>query len=423
MGEYGILLVDDEEEVRSAILRKIDWSGIGFGQVHDAENGQDALEKIEQYKPDVLLTDIRMPYMDGLKLCEQVRKKYPSMKLLIFSGFDDFEYAKQAIKLKVTEYILKPVNVEELSEILTRVKLGLDEEIRQRRDVDRLRSNFESSIPMLQEVFLNQVINGRLGEAETASGLDKYRINLKNARKWDVFVARAQKNDQPGSEDQRLLTLSAFLLDSLSTYYRLSVFRTGDMICGIVAIDDANTKTELLDLLNELCVESRRLLGFSVSAGIGHSCMELIQMERSYKSAIEALNYGEIKAPGCAFYINDITWEQENSAAKAVASAKKYIAAHYTDPELSADEICRYLCVSPNYFSTIFKKETGQTYIAYLTAVRLEKAVELLEHTQEKTYAISERVGYLDQNYFSYVFKKKYGMSPTKYRKSREDKA
>lgn len=86
----------------------------------DAENGEDALEKIEALEPDLILTDIRMPYMDGLTLAERVRQKYPSMKIVIFSGYDDFEYAKQAIKLNVTEYILKPVNVEELTAIYRR---------------------------------------------------------------------------------------------------------------------------------------------------------------------------------------------------------------------------------------------------------------------------------------------------------------
>ena len=118
MDLYRIILVDDEEEVRKSIIRKIDWQSVGFTVVGDAENGEDALEKIENLEPDVVLTDIRMPYMDGLTLAEKIRQKYPSMKIVIFSGYDDFEYAKRAIKLNVTEYILKPVNVEELTAIL-----------------------------------------------------------------------------------------------------------------------------------------------------------------------------------------------------------------------------------------------------------------------------------------------------------------
>ena len=150
MNLYRILLVDDEEEVRKAIIRNIEWEKLGFQMAQDAENGEDALEKIEQLKPDVIMTDIRMPYMDGLTLTKRIRQKYPSMKILIFSGYDDFEYAQQAIKLNVTEYILKPVNVEELTEILNRVRENLDEEIEQRRDINLLRERYRSSLPIIR---------------------------------------------------------------------------------------------------------------------------------------------------------------------------------------------------------------------------------------------------------------------------------
>ena len=107
MSLYRILLVDDEEEVRKGIIRKIDWGHLGFQMAGDAENGEDALEKIEQLKPDVVMTDIRMPYMDGLTLAGRIRQKYPSMKVLIFSGYDDFEYAQQAIKLNLVFSVRK----------------------------------------------------------------------------------------------------------------------------------------------------------------------------------------------------------------------------------------------------------------------------------------------------------------------------
>lgn len=89
------MLVDDEEEVRTSIIRKIDWQDAGFEVIGDAENGKEALEKIEQNEPDVVLTDIRMPYMDGLEMAENIRQRYPSIKIVIFSGFDEFEYAKK----------------------------------------------------------------------------------------------------------------------------------------------------------------------------------------------------------------------------------------------------------------------------------------------------------------------------------------
>ena len=174
MGLYRILLVDDEEEVRRGIIRKMEWESLGFEVAGDAENGEEALEKVEQLQPDVVITDIRMPYMDGLTLTRRIRQKYPSMRVLIFSGFDDFEYAQQAIKLNVTEYILKPVNVEELSEILTRVRENLDEEIEQRSNINSLRESYLRNQPILRELFLNDLVRGATDEEAVMPKMEEY---------------------------------------------------------------------------------------------------------------------------------------------------------------------------------------------------------------------------------------------------------
>ena len=197
MDLYRIILADDEEEVRKSIIKKIDWQAAGFEVVGDAENGREALEKIEALEPDVVMTDIRMPYMDGLELIERIRRKYPSMKVLIFSGFDDFEYAKQAIKLNVTEYILKPVNVEELTGILKRVKANLDEEIEQRRNVNRLRESYQHSLPILRELFLNDLARGSIPPEQAEMRLKEYGVDILNAgsgwRLWSAWSRRSRR--------------------------------------------------------------------------------------------------------------------------------------------------------------------------------------------------------------------------------------
>ena len=110
MNLYTVLLVDDEEEVIRVIMKKLNWENLGFSVIGYANNGIKALEMVEEYQPDVVMTDIRMPYMDGLELSHGIRMEYPATKLLLFTGFDEFEYAKEAIHLKIADYILKPVN-------------------------------------------------------------------------------------------------------------------------------------------------------------------------------------------------------------------------------------------------------------------------------------------------------------------------
>ncbi len=533
MSLYRIMLVDDEEEVRKAIIRKIAWEQLGFVMVGDAENGEDALEKLEQLEPDVVMTDIRMPYMDGLTLSARIRDKYPSLKILIFSGYDDFEYAKQAIKLNVTEYILKPVNGEELTQILNRIRISLDEEIEQRRNITALQKSYLGSLPILRELFLNDLVRRTTDIDTVVPKLREYGIDILDARKWLAVVIHIEQIEQSEtqvlSQHQELIPISVRSLveDHLKSYCRNAIFNSADGITVIVAVDENNTQTGLINLLNDICKESKRVLEVSITVGVGHSCNSLKEISRSYQSAVDALGYRAIVGIGKTIYINDVepvicgklqldvkseaeltaavkfgpkelisnviqslvahmdevkvharqyqaymlsivncitrtmqqydldigemfdseNWytaimegiyrkeefaewllpialrmnealnhERDNTARKVILNAKEYILEHYSDPELSVETLCRYLHMSPAYFSTMFKKETGQTYINYLTQVRLDKAVELLNETDEKTYMIAQKVGYQEQNYFSYVFKKWYGISPTKYR-------
>ena len=121
MEYYKILLVDDELEIRDGMIQKLDWHQLGYDVAAAAENGVEALEKADQVQPDVIMTDIRMPFMDGLEFIEKVIERLPAVKIIVFSGFDDFEYAQQAINLGVEEYILKPISARQLEESLIKL--------------------------------------------------------------------------------------------------------------------------------------------------------------------------------------------------------------------------------------------------------------------------------------------------------------
>lgn len=535
MGLYRILLVDDEEEVRKGIIRKMEWERLGFEVAGDAENGEEALEKVELLQPDVVITDIRMPYMDGLTLTKRIRTKYPSIRVLIFSGYDDFEYAQQAIKLHVTEYILKPVNVEELSEILTRVKENLDEEIKQRRDIDSLRESYLGNLPILRELFLNDLVRGVADADAAVPKFGEYGIDILDARRWVaavIHVERAQAQTLTLPRELIPISVRGLVEDSLRGYYRFAIFNSMDEITVIMAIDEGNTQTELSNLLHDICKECRRVLEVTITVGVGYSCESLSEISHSYQSAADALGYRAIVGMGKPIYINDVepvgkgklqfsdrdeeelvaavkfgtpekidsvirefsgrmedakvharqyqvymlsiancmirlmqqhdldidemfdstaqyaevmegicrreeftdriisiacrmneimNRERDNTTHRVIQEAKEYIREHFSEPELSVETLCRHLHMSPAYFSTVFKKETGQAYVNYLTEIRLKKAVELLNETDDKTYMIAQKVGYQEQNYFSYVFKKRYGVSPTKYRGTQAD--
>ena len=312
MSLYRIMLVDDEEEVRKAIIRKIAWEQLGFVMVGDAENGEDALEKLEQLEPDVVMTDIRMPYMDGLTLSARIRDKYPSLKILIFSGYDDFEYAKQAIKLNVTEYILKPVNGEELTQILNRIRISLDEEIEQRRNITALQKSYLGSLPILRELFLNDLVRRTTDIDTVVPKLREYGIDILDARKWLAVVIHIEQIEQSEiqvlSQHQELIPISVrgLVEDHLKSYCRNAIFNSADGITVIVAVDENNTQTGLINLLNDICKESKRVLEVSITVGVGHSCNSLKEISRSYQSAVDALGYRAIVGIGKTIYINDV---------------------------------------------------------------------------------------------------------------------
>ena len=157
---YRVLLVDDEEEIRAGISRKIDWDSLGFTLAGEADNGEEALELAELVRPDVVLTDIKMPFMDGLELCRRLKRVLPAAKTVVFSGFDDFEYARKAVGMGVSEYIMKPINAQEMSGVLLRLKDQLDQQQAERRGMESLRRRDEESLPGPRGLFFTRRLGG-----------------------------------------------------------------------------------------------------------------------------------------------------------------------------------------------------------------------------------------------------------------------
>ena len=532
---YRIMLVDDEEEVRLGIIKKIDWEGNGFIVVGDAENGKEALEKAEILSPDVIITDIKMPFMDGLELGRNLANIMPSTKVIIFSGFGDFEYAHQAIKINVVEYVLKPVNAIELTEVLKRLKMKLDEEYNEKVNVETLYKHYIESIPLIREQFLVGLIEGRISKSECEQKVDLLDIDFKSNY---CIVASIQVDNSLASNGTEYISLQnegalipiaikQIVDESLGDYCKFVSF----IYCGrVIVIGNFTVKEKVLEFIkgiNEICKISERIIGLKVSAGIGHVCDNLSKISFSYDSSQNALDYRIVLGTGRGIYIDDVepdnsiklqfdeheerrllnaikignsgeiseivgelfgkfedlllplnkyriffmeimtsilklvqaynlnideifgvnfncysylegvdsisevkVWfievgirvndlikkERIYSSKALIEKAKEYVIKNYNDCDISVEILSSHLHVSPTYFSTIFKRETEMNFVNFLTTVRLEEAVRLLNTTDDKTYIIAEKVGYPEANYFSYVFKKQYGVSPSRYR-------
>ncbi|MDR2028764.1 MAG: response regulator [Treponema sp.] len=162
MSRYSFVLVDDEPEIREGIRDTIPWEDLGFSFAGARANGFEALELAERIRPDVVMTDINMPFMDGLALADRLLSALADTKVLIISGYDDFEYARKALRLQVYDYIVKPISPGEFKNVLTKLKQTLDAEQESRRDLEHIKKQLAESIPLLRERFLVHLIEGRL---------------------------------------------------------------------------------------------------------------------------------------------------------------------------------------------------------------------------------------------------------------------
>lgn len=528
MDKYTVLLVDDEEEVIQIIMKKLDWEEIGFSVVGYACNGVKALEMVEEYQPDVVMTDIKMPYMNGMELSHHIKMEYPTTKILIFTGFDEFEYAREAIHLEVEEYVLKPVNSMELTNVFRQLKMKLDQEISEKRNMEILKRYYMESLPLLQANFYSMLMEGRVREEEISGYLSDCQLSF-DGPFFCCLVVHTSSSQMP--ENMNILLLSTSVQkqaeEHLGERWKAKAFPYFENTVLIAQLKSESEITELTDDCDRFCKYALHIIGAVVTVGIGQVCGNIHDLSQSYSSARNAVSYRviygasrainvkesvpqEVSKPDLAKdaqlsnlfkmirlgsaedvtsavkqYLNhesftekslqmyhvdlmellsalyrfaanhEVTAEafpenmnvlyarlldmdadilqkwltdisllfreelldaRNRSTKSFVSRAKEYVHNNYTDEGLSLDRICKVLGVSNSYFSTVFKKKTGKSFIGYLTDYRMDQASRLLIETNNKSYIIAKQVGYADSNYFSYVFKRRFGVSPSRYR-------
>lgn len=175
---YQIIIADDEEDVREILARNINQSGKEFQVIGTAENGVDALRLVKELNPSIVITDICMPVLGGLELIKSIQDFDPSIKTVVISGHDEFSYAKKAMALGVTEYLLKPFLPEELFEVLYKIKDNLDHQIALTKNITKMQNQIEKNLIYSQERFLKKVIEGSYQESEIILEGENVQIDL-----------------------------------------------------------------------------------------------------------------------------------------------------------------------------------------------------------------------------------------------------
>ena len=519
---YRVFFVEDEVITREGIRDNVDWLANGFEFCGEATDGEMALPLLRTAQPDVLITDIKMPFMDGLQLSKVVRERMPWVKIIILSGHDEFEYARQAINLGVTDYLLKPVTVQKLQNVLQKLTVQLDQERKEQANLKKLQEQVEENRAALCERLLFKLVVGAVSPTEAIEkgqmlGLDLLarhylvmilKIELgdrseqydhdENQRVQQVMTGLMEKNPDifvlkrdwgdlvlimKGStpeylEEERDLLLDEIRQEIAKTRYRLTIGMgtskkliahisqsfvealvniqnpAGENKSGLNrAVEQAEllkvdksavenylrsgTKNEFdeffhtyLGPLGETPLKSNLIRNYifidvalataklvnDLGGDVDRVVPELnsIEMIMSNIKSIEQLREQVDKILSGALAFRDC---QPNGRYKnLIHQAIEYLEHHYTNPELSLNEMAAQANLSASHFSVVFSQETGRTFKEYLTEIRMNKAKELLRMTALRSADIAYQVGYNDPHYFSSVFKKNTGLSPIEFR-------
>lgn len=527
--KYKVILVDDEIDVAERISHKINWNEIGFEEPVICNNALEALEVSEKIKPEVVMTDITMPYMNGLELAHKLKEEYPNIRIIIFSGYDEFEYAQEAVHIQAEEYILKPIDSEKLMQIFEKTKKSLDKEYDEKQNVHKLESYYKDSLPILQESFYSSLMEGKVPVEKLEHYKNNYSIQL-DGPYYCAVIIHVSTHSLNKQINPLYVSISVRKLaeEKLCDQWNGKLFTYQGNTVMIAQLNSQDSEiTRLTDECDKFTRLAKGVADATVTIGIGRVCSNLIDISNSYAGArmavsyraiygtTKAINISEIdpeqskqvvsvsnealddvfkkirmnnqsglstaihdylsmsttkitKVPEFRFFVmqlasrlygfavvnkldqneifnsyHDIIMQVEklelkdleewmrnicfkmqqmisvkrsNTTKNFIIKAVDYVSENYTNPDLTVESICSYLNVSYAYFSTVFKKEVGKSFTSFLTELRLKRAVELLLEKDEKTYIIAHDVGYSDPNYFSYVFKKAYGVSPNKYR-------
>lgn len=393
-----VFLAEDEYVIREGIKNNIKWSENGYELCGTAGDGELAYSQILKDQPDILVTDIKMPFMDGLTLSRMVKAQFPWIEIILLTGYEDFAYARDAINIGVASYLSKPISSGNLLKEINNVGEKILEKRRKTDAAKKYEEDMNDIGQYLDEVkglfakYQNiknygnddTVKDGTRNELDEAilAEVDPRDIDRKSVKE---FLRRGEADEIEGFVRDFLLAMGKNVLSST-------------MLRQYVAMDFYFCVSEYIE--TELMLTKEEYENMTPAADI------LSDEKKTNDYLIGILNKAiELR--------ND---NNPGRYSEVVKEMLEYIDEHYSDEELSLNQIAFHVNFSPNHLSAIFRQQTGQNFIKYLTDYRMEKAKELLATTSKKSNEIGLLVGYRDPHYFSYLFKKTQGITTTQYR-------
>ena len=535
---FKVLIIDDEPIIRKGLKNIINWKNFGCEVCGEAGDGLDGSELIQKHLPDIIITDIRMPEMDGLTMLRDMKRMVPNSKVIILTGHRDFDYVHEALKLGAFDFLLKPSKIEELTSVIVRAVKELKFQMGRTEELEKLKVLFQQNIPVLREKLLYDVIYEiNTNEEDILEKLELFDISINN------FFMLIVQNDSEDTDSRDISQYDRHLYqfgiintfnEVFSDHFNvISITLNNIGIAFLVMYADKNE--DAADLIDKKCSYLQEIIrscfGFTVSIAVSSEGTELTQLPQQFKECREALEhkfylgsnsiifhgdvntffkyddhsmleklqkaliegiksgndasvterlndifsyvkgtdpmdkefiknfywntvssvnnirmclpsadndkrpeyselsglYGLIEKCCNADELNSLLEESARSVTLKVKSynnksiklilrkAVEYLQTHYHE-QVTLNEVAAHAYVSTYYISRMFKREVGKSFVDYLNEIRIEKAKEMLKDVKLKTYEVAEKVGIPDAHYFSRLFKKYVGVTPTEFR-------
>lgn len=436
---WKVFLVEDESVIREGLRDNIPWEQYGYRFVGEAQDGEMALPLIRKTRPDVLITDIKMPFMDGLSLSKIVGTEFPDMKIIIISGYDDFEYARQAIEVGVDQYLLKPITRMTLKKVL----LELRDKMEQDREQKDYQLQFQNEMREYEQFsrrhFFERLLGGELSVKEIYEEAARLSIEMTASCYNLLFFSLQEKKKEPSEREMDEFSKAQ---DEIMHYFlrhpRYVLFRWNINSYGVLIKAEQEQIEEYtrrgVEQIQKVCTQLGDMLLWHVAAGepverlsmladcyqeVNHyfACRFLFPEQHILTQlSLSELRMGQLMSG--EEFSEEKNEDYQNK--RLLKGALAYIDLHFCEEELSLNQVAKEIGVSTNYFSAIFSQSMQKTFTEYVTAKRMEYAKSLLKNTEKSSGEIATEVGYKDPHYFSFVFKKTQGLSPREYRAKKQ---
>jgi two-component system, response regulator YesN len=445
---YRLLIADDEALEREGIEWIVTRMMPNTFEIIHAENGRVAIKKADEFRPHIILMDIKMPGIQGLEALKEIKAQHPQTKMILVTAYEYFEYAKEALSLGAKEYLIKPAKRDQIVELLQRMVAEIDQEQRKRDEELEMRDKYFQLLPLAEAEMALVFMSDQVNETDVGSLADILGLSIDKGCALVLALPELRLTSEKELDTEKKKIYET--VKSLAKGFIKD--RTGCVVSSMVhwhmvifLLEKAHMKDEVLrdealSLGTRLVETLHHQRSIDANVGIGSVRAGIEGIRRSYFEAVFASTYHKKWGSLCHFEdLSGFSMEEQREAAET-ASERTYVKLAIKrireereqrtwsvldraitfiqekfHEDLSLEDVAEHIHLNSYYFSKVFKQQTGETFIDYVTRLRIERAKGFIRDRQFSLKEICYQVGYKDPNYFSRVFKKVTGVTPTEY--------